>query len=221
MSKIERSMELLQKKYGTPEPKNLRRPIDSLIRVILSQNTNDRNSRKAYRRLMDKFGSAEGIAEAEIEGIADSISVGGLQNLKAERIKRSLEVIEEEREDLSLGFLDDMELEDAREWLMKLPGIGPKSAAVVLNFDFGKAAFPVDTHIFRVSKRLGLIPEDSTRRKAHEILEGKVTGERMFEFHVNLIRHGREVCIAGVPRCSECPLTEICDYHEMGEGLKR
>lgn len=221
MPDLKKIMDLLRENYGIPESRGQGRAIDSLIRVILSQNTNDRNSDRAYKKLMEKFGSAENILEAKKEEVADSISVAGLHNIKTERIKKCLEKLKEERGNLSLEFLRDLKLEDAREWIMKLPGIGPKSAAVVLNFQFGKAAFPVDTHVFRVSKRLGLIPTDVTRKKAHHLMEKKVPEDRMFEFHLNLIRHGREVCVARTPQCSKCFLTETCNYYQKGEKPRK
>ncbi len=114
-----------------------------------------------------------------------------------------------------------MGLEEARKWLMNLPGVGPKSAAVILNFGFDKPAFPVDTHVFRVTKRLGLIPEKTTREKAHKILEEMTPEELMFEFHINLIKHGRTTCKSLTPECSRCPLTNICDYFKKNKGPKK
>lgn len=214
-------MDLLKREYGIPERKSRGNGVESLIRVILSQNTNDRNSRRAYNELWKKFDSPEEILNAEQEELADTISVSGLHNIKAERIKKSLNQIKEEKGKLSLDFLKKMNLKKAKKWLTQLPGIGPKSAAVILNFQFDKEAFPVDTHVFRVSKRLGLIPEKSTREKAHVLMEELVPGERMFEVHINLIKHGREVCKAPTPLCSECFLTGICDYFQEEKGPKK
>lgn len=221
MSRLKKIMDILKENYGVPERRDRGDPVESLIQVILSQNTNDRNRDRAYSRLKERFGGPEEIMEADVEEIADAISVAGLHNTKAERIKECLEAIEDERGELNLDFLDEMELEEARNWLRDLPGIGPKSAAVVLNFSFDRPALPVDTHVFRVSKRLGLIPEDTTREKAHRILEAKVPDERMHEFHINLIKHGREICVAPVPRCSKCFLTEVCDYYKKGGKYRK
>lgn len=208
----------LREEYGVPEEQDRPDPVLSLLQVILSQNTNDDNRDRAYSALMDRYDSPREIMDAETGELADTISVAGLHNTKAERMQESLEMIEEERGELSLDFLEDMELEEAKRWLTSLPGVGPKSAAVVLNFTFNKAAFPVDTHVFRVSKRLGLIPEDATRESAHDILEEKTPDDRIYEFHINLIKHGREICRAPTPHCSECFLTDICEYYREHEG---
>ncbi|MCJ7479386.1 MAG: endonuclease III [Candidatus Nanohaloarchaeota archaeon QJJ-7] len=220
MTGVEEVAEKLREEYGIPEDQDRPEPLLSLVQVILSQNTNDTNRDRAYTALMEKYSSPREIMEADTEELAETISVAGLHNLKAERIQDSLGMIEEEGE-LSLDFLEDMRLEEAKDWLTSLPGVGPKSAAVVLNFTFDKAAFPVDTHVFRVSKRLGLIPEDATRESAHDMLEGKTPDDSIYEFHINLIKHGREVCKAPVPRCSECSMKDICDYYEEDRGPKR
>lgn len=221
MSKIEEISNLLKQEYGIPERRNRRNGIETLIRVILSQNTNSKNSGRAYEALKEKFESPEDIMKANRKELAEIISVSGLHNMKAKRIQECLNRIKEERGKLSLEFLKDTDLDEAREWLTELPGIGPKSAAIILNFRFEKAAFPVDTHVFRVSKRLGLIPEKSTREKAHKLMEGLVPEDRMYEVHVNLIRHGREVCKAPTPVCSECSLTKVCDYFQEDRGPKK
>lgn len=213
MSKLREVMDLLRENYGVPKRKDRANPILSLIQVILSQNTNDANRDQAWKRLMGRFDGPEDILKAGVDEIAEAISPAGLHNLKAGRIKESLEKIKEERGRLSLDFLENLGLEEARDWLLELPGVGPKSAAVILNFSFEKPAFPVDTHVFRVSKRLGLI-QDVGREGAHEILERKVPAERMYGFHLNLIRHGRKVCKARKPRCGECFLTGLCGYYK-------
>lgn len=221
MPKIGNIIDLLRNEYGVPEVKSRRNGVESLIRVILSQNTNDRNSKRAYKNLIERFDSPAEILDAERDELADVISVSGLHNIKAERIKKCLSRIKEERGKLSLDFLEEMSLEEARKWLLDLPGVGPKSAAVVLNFQFEKAAFPVDTHVFRVSKRLGLIPEESTREKAHSLMEELVPDERMYEVHINLIKHGRRVCKAPKPVCSNCFLTKACDYFQENGGPRK
>ncbi|MFP4116745.1 MAG: endonuclease III domain-containing protein [Candidatus Aenigmatarchaeota archaeon] len=214
MAKLNKVMNLLREEYGVPQVSGRGDPIQSLIQVILSQNTNDVNRDRAYRKLTEKFNDPEDIMEAEVEEVSEVISVAGLHNTKGKRMKECLERIKEERGELTLDFLDEMDVEEAKQWLRELPGIGPKSAAVILNFTFGKEAFPVDTHVFRVTKRLGLIPEKSTREKAHEILEEKIPGERKQEFHINLIKHGREICKARKPLCGECLLSKICDFYQ-------
>ena len=213
MEKVDEAMDLLREIYGVPEVSDRGKPVESLVQVILSQNTNDKNRDRAWRRLQERFDSMEEIMDADVEEVAEAISVAGLHNTKAERIKKCLEDIKEKRGELDLSFLEDLDVEEGKEWLRELPGIGPKSAAVVLNFTFDKEAFPVDTHVFRVTKRLGLIPEKAKREKAHVILEDKVPGERKQEFHINLIKHGREICKARKPLCEKCPLKDICDFY--------
>lgn len=218
MVELEQVMDALRNHYGVPEPQERPDPVLSLIKVILSQNTNDDNRDRAYDALLERYGSPERVLGADREELADTISVAGLHNLKAERIQKTLERIEEERGELNLDFLGEMGLDRARDWLVSLPGVGRKSAAVVLNFTFGKPAFPVDTHVFRVSKRLGLIPEDASREEAHDILEEKTPDDRIYEFHINLIKHGREVCRAPKPHCTECFLSDTCPYYREFEG---
>lgn len=210
----------LRERYGVPEQQDRPDPVLSLIQVILSQNTNDTNRDRAYAALMEEYSGPRAIMEADTDELAETISVAGLHNTKAERIQATLREIEEERGELSLDFLHDRSLDEAKDWLTDLPGVGPKSAAVVLNFTFEKAAFPVDTHVFRVTKRLGLIPSDATRESAHPVLEEATPDDRVYEFHINLIRHGREVCHARTPHCSDCPLTDICEYY-AGDGPRK
>ncbi len=214
MSKLQEVIDLLKEDYGVPVVDGREEPLDSLIQVILSQNTNDTNRDRAYQRLTERFDTPEDIMKADVREVADAISVAGLHNIKAKRIQECLKEIEERRGGLDLSFLEEMGTEEAKKWLRRLPGIGPKSAAVVLNFTFGRETFPVDTHVFRVSKRLGLIPEYSTRERAHKLLEGIVPGPRKQEFHINLIRHGRRICKARKPLCSECILKKKCDFYK-------
>ncbi|WGI16793.1 endonuclease III [Methanonatronarchaeum sp. AMET-Sl] len=212
MSKLDVVIDRLEHRYGVPESKKRNDPLFSLIQVILSQNTNDKNRDRAFKKLKKRFKSPEAIMKSDRETIAETISVAGLHNTKAERIQKALKKIYEEKGELNLDFLNQLSLEESKNWLMNLPGIGPKSAAVILNFDFNKNTFPVDTHVHRVTKRLGLIPENTNRTKAHHILEKKVPPEKMYEFHINLIKHGRKVCKARKPRCEKCSLTDICRY---------
>lgn len=212
--KLNEVIDRLRENYGTPKARKEGDKIWSLIKVILSQNTNDKNRDRAYSSLFKKYDQPEQLLRANESEIAEAISTAGLHNKKAKRIKKSLEKINQKRGEVSLDFLEEKSLSEARSWLLDLPGIGPKSAAVILNFDLNKKAFPVDTHVFRVTKRLGLIPRDSSRGRAHELLEDMTPSERMEEFHLNLIRHGREVCKAPTPVCSECFLNDLCEYYE-------
>ena len=191
-------------------------PISEVVYTILSQHTSDRNSERAFKQLMDSFGSLEAVAEGDTELIAQSINVGGLARIKAPRIKRVLNLIIERRGSLDLAFLQDLPLEEAKAWLKDLPGIGPKSAAVILCFALGMPAMAVDTHVYRVAKRLGLIGPKTSYEQAHDILERAVEPEQVYSFHLALITHGRRVCKAPRPLCHQCVLAYACPSRDLG-----
>jgi endonuclease-3 len=153
------------------------------------------------------------VIHAPTEEVRDTIRPAGLANQKAPRIQGALNRIDEERGELSLDFLNDMSEEEALEWLTSLHGVGRKTASIVLLFSFGRPAFPVDTHVHRISGRLGLIGPKVTADKAHQILENMGDPDTYYAMHLNLIRHGREVCTARNPKCDQCPLNENCDYY--------
>ena len=203
-------MALLGPEYGPCEWSPRYDPASELVLTILSQHTSDLNSERAFMNLMSTFDSLDAIAEAPVEEIEEAIRMGGLAAQKAPRIKAILLQIREELGSFDLSFLAEMPLPEAKEWLKRLNGIGPKTAAIILCFSFGLPAMPVDTHIFRVSKRLGLIGEKINADKAHDILEPMVAPEDVFPFHMYLIRHGRKVCKAQRPRCGECVLAWGC-----------
>jgi endonuclease III len=189
-----------------------RPPIDELILTILSQNTSDVNSRQSFRRLWSRFGSWQAVARASTAGIEEAIKPGGLGRVKAERIKVVMKRISHERGELSLDFLAHLPMEEAVAWLRRLPGVGPKTAACVLLFSLGKPALPVDTHVYRVASRLGMLPPKVSAEKAHDILGGLVPAKDVYRFHVLLIEHGRRLCKAQRPQCSRCPLMMGCPY---------
>jgi len=151
-----------------------------------------------------------------VEEIAEAIRPGGLANIKAPRIKNILRTITEGWGELSLDFICRMEIEEAKEWLGSLKGVGPKTTACVLLFGCGRPAFPVDTHVYRVSKRLGLISRKASAQEAHQVLEEVVSPQDYYAFHLNLIAHGREVCKGRRPRCEICILAPHCDYLPTG-----
>ena len=184
--------------------------VSELVFTILSQHNSDLNAFRAYDSLRDAFGEWEHVAEADPEDIARVIWNGGLSRIKAPRIKAVLQDIRERRGSLDLDFLAEMPLEDAKAWLRELPGVGPKTAAIVLSFALGMPAMPVDTHIHRVSRRLGLIGPKVTADQAHDILESSVPPELVFALHVHIIAHGRQVCRARRPLCDRCVLSERC-----------
>jgi endonuclease-3 len=208
--KISEIIELLQKEYGSINWRSRTDPLSELIMTILSQNTSDHNSRRAFDSLLKRFGSWEAATEGSVEDIAEAIRLGGLAQVKAPRIKQILQQIRKQRGSLNLRFLKKMPVAEAKEWLQSLPGVGPKTAACVLLFSLGKPVLPVDTHIHRVAKRVGLIDYRVSAEKAHEILGSMVPAEDVYQFHIHMIEHGRRVCKAQRPRCHECILVKVC-----------
>ena len=204
--------QLLIEEYGQQEW-HPREPLSVLISAILSQNTSDVNRDQAWRRLKERFPTWESVLAANTAELAEAIRPGGLANVKAPRIQEVLRAIKLERGELTLDFLAEMEVDEARKWLTSLNGVGPKTAAIVLLFSLGKPAFPVDTHVHRVSRRLGLIGPKTSREQAHEVLEALLPPAIYYTFHINLIAHGREVCKSQQPRCATCVLREHCDYY--------
>ncbi|MBD3159534.1 MAG: endonuclease III [Candidatus Lokiarchaeota archaeon] len=188
-------------------------PIDELILTILSQNTTDVNSRRAFESLKERFDSWELLLKAPQEEVAEAINCSGLYNIKAERIKAALAKIQSRVGELDLSLLNDMPLDEAKNWLTSLHGVGPKTAAIILLFSFGRPALPVDTHVWRVTKRLGLIDQDTSREKAHVVLEEIIPHDCVFSLNRNLVKHGRGICKAQNPLCEKCFLNEHCDYY--------
>jgi endonuclease-3 len=181
-----------------------------LIETILSQNTSDVNSHRAFDSLKASFGSWETVASAPVECIARAIQCGGLFQIKAIRIKQVLEQIENEQGRISLDSLKSMSMAEAEDYLMRLPGVGHKTASCVLLFSLRKPSLPVDTHIFRVAKRLGLIDSKVSVEKAHGLLQEQIPPFKVYQFHVHMIEHGRRICRARQPRCNSCVLRRIC-----------
>jgi len=203
---------LLLSEYGD-HPWHPSDPVATLVGTILSQNTNDVNRDRAFDRLRERFPTWEAVRDAPVEELIDAVRPAGLAPTKAPRIQEALHRITAERGTISLDFLAGLPLVEAREWLLALPGVGPKTAAIVLLFALGMPAFPVDTHVHRVTRRLGLIPDRTSREKAHELLEQIVPPELYYVFHLNLIFHGRAVCHARNPECARCVLQDHCDYY--------
>jgi len=207
---IEQVIKLLGEEYGSLEWRPENSPIDVLVGTILSQNTSDANSGRAFASLKATFDSWEAVAAAPAEYIAQAIKSGGLSRIKAVRIKQILNKIEEARGSLSLDFLNLMDMFEARDYLMCLPGVGQKTASCVLLFSLGKPALPVDTHVFRVARRLGLIDSKVSIEKAHSLLQEQIPSAKIYQFHLHMIEHGRRVCHARQPRCHECVLESGC-----------
>ena len=196
--------------YGLFEQVPRYEALDELIFTVLTQHTSDVNAERAFDRLRREIPSWQAVMVATDAEIAAAIHHGGMANQKSVRIKAILRAIDAERGELSIDFLRDWELEDARRWLMALPGVGPKTAAVVMSFALGMPAFPVDTHIHRVSMRLGLIPPGTSANDAHALMESATAEGDRFQLHMQLITHGRQVCKARRPLCGECVLAEDC-----------
>lgn len=198
--------------YGEPIWRNPLPPVDELISTILSQNTNDINRDKAFNALRAHYPTWEAVRDAPAFDVVECIRVAGLANQKGPRIQQVLRQITQERGGLDLAFLSDLPLEEARSWLTKFNGVGPKTAAIVLCFSLGRPAFPVDTHVYRVTGRIGLRPEKMSVEDAHPYLEGIFPPETYYAAHLNIIRLGREICHARKPDCAACPLRDSCDF---------
>ena len=203
---------LLLNHYGQPPLKRQRDPLSELVLTILSQNTADVNSSRAYASLRRRFATWHEVLSASTDDLAQAIRMGGLANIKAARIHHILRQLQDQRGSLDLGFLAEMPVDQARQYLTSLPGVGPKTAACVLLFSLHKPALPVDTHVLRVARRLGLIPPKTTAEKANLLLEDLLPQETYYPFHLNMIRHGRTLCKATRSQCSQCPLAGDCNH---------
>jgi endonuclease-3 len=205
--------ELLLAAYGQPDWRPNYAPMDELILTILSANTSDVNSGRAFDRLKAAYPTWEAVMKAPLTELTEVIRPGGLAPTKAPRIQAALRRILAERGEFDIGFLADLPVEEATQWLTEFDGVGHKTASIVLLFCFDKPAFPVDTHVQRVSQRLGIAgpKDDPARIKA--AWESLVPSEWFYALHLNLIRHGREICLARTPRCAACVLQQHCDWH--------
>jgi len=198
----------LRKAYGRPEPHPHHAPVDELILTVLSQNTNDRNRDVAYARLRERFSSWAEVRDADEDEVEEAIRPGGISRVKAGRIQQILRAIGDD----DLSRLADEPLERARQELVELPGVGRKTAACVLLFSLGRPAFPVDTHVWRVTRRFGLIGPKVTPEAAHRELAAQIPPAWRHTLHLNLIQHGRRICHAQRPACERCVLNKRCEY---------
>jgi endonuclease-3 len=205
----------LENTYGVPKPAPKSDALSMLINIILSQATSDANSDRTFCNLKKRFTNWENVLAAEESEIADAIRLGGLANQKAKVIKDLLRQIKRARETLSLKFIEKMPDDEARDFLQNFRGIGPKTVACTLLFACHKEVFPIDTHIFRVLRRMGILPEKITDAKAHRLLDKLAPKGKFYSLHVNLIRLGRNICRPREPLCEQCPLIEYCDYGLM------
>jgi endonuclease-3 len=216
-SLVEKTIEVhrrLLSTYGEPTWRPHLDAVSELVSTILSQNTNDVNRDVAFDRLRSQFPTWEQVRDAEPEAVIEAIRPAGLSNQKGPRIQEALRRITRERGELALDFLAEWPVDEAKKWLSSINGVGPKTAAIVLLFALGRPAFPVDTHVHRVAKRLGLIGPKVSREKAHIELERLVPQEAYYPFHLNLIRHGRRICSSRKPQCPACPLRDLCAYYQ-------
>jgi endonuclease-3 len=200
----------LARAHGPLTPPRRWDPLEELVFTILSQNTSDVNSERAYEALRKRFPTWDALAKATPKRVADAIRGGGLANVKAPRILAVLREIRRRERGFDVSWMRDAGDAEIEEYLSSLPGVGPKTVACVLAFSLGRPALPVDTHVHRVATRLGLIPPGMPATKAHLALAELVPPRYRIGMHVGLIRHGREICKAGRPRCEECPLVDLC-----------
>jgi len=202
----------LRASQGAFTPKPPLPVIDELVATVLSQHTSDINSDRAFAQLKTRFASWEQVADAPADEVADAIRCGGIANQKARRIKQILAAIEDREGRLDLARLHDMDDAAVESYLRGLPGVGPKTATCVLVFAMGRAAFPVDTHVHRIARRLGWVPANSTADHAHQVLGPLVPPEIRYDLHLAMITHGRTVCRAARPSCDACVLRDLCAY---------
>lgn len=203
----------LRSYYGRPRNVPHRAPLDELVLTILSQNTNDRNRDIAYARLRSRFRGWQAVARAPLSEVEDAIKPGGISKVKSRRIQEILQTLEASNPGgLSLDWLEDASRERAFEFLEGLPGVGRKTAACVLLFSYDRPELPVDTHVYRVTSRLGLIRSKTSFEEAHEVLRELAEPQDAYELHVNLLRHGRRLCKSQRPLCDQCPLLRVCPF---------
>lgn len=202
----------LESTFGEPKLSPKSDPLAMLINIILSQATSDANSDRTFRNMKARFKNWETVLAADEKDIADTIRLGGLANQKARVIKDLLRQLKDASGKLSLKVIEKMPDEAARDYLQTFRGIGPKTVACTLLFALHKEVFPLDTHVFRVLKRMGILPEKITDAKAHRLLDELVPSGKFYSLHVNLIRLGRQICRPREPLCERCPLIEYCDY---------
>jgi endonuclease-3 len=215
-----RIYDLLLEAYGEPAWRSPLPAVDELVSTILSQNTNDANRDRAFVALRARFSTWQAVEDARAEDIIAAIRPAGLANQKGPRIQQVLRAITAQRGALDLEFLRDWPVDEARAWLTQFKGVGPKTASIVLLFALGRPAFPVDTHVHRVTGRLGLRPEAMTADQCHQHFEALFAPETYAAAHLNLIRHGREVCHARNPECLRCVLKRYCPFFKQRRSLK-
>jgi endonuclease III len=214
-SRVRAIRDRLRELYGRPRQRPHRKPVDELVRTVLSQNTNDRNRDRAFDRLRERFPSWEAVRDAPPEEVVEAIRPGGLAQQKAPRIQEILRRLGEQPD---LDWMETAPREESLEYLLALPGVGRKTAACMLIFTWGIPEIPVDVHIHRVGGRLGLFPQRASFERAHDEMLAIVDPEDAYELHTNLIRHGRQLC-RPTPRCGECALRRMCPWYRAGRKM--
>ena len=202
----------LEERFGIPVWNGPSNPLDSFVKTVLSQNTNDLNRDRAYESLRKKYPSWENVMRARAGNIAGAIRVGGLANQKSQRIKAILNWLKKEYGELTLDSICEMDFDRAYERFGHLKGVGVKTLAVVLMFACGKDVFPVDTHVHRLCRRLGLVPMNVTADKTFELMRGRVPRGKSYSLHMNMLVLGRTICHPGNPKCNECPVLNYCPF---------
>lgn len=215
-SRTHRVFEQLVAEYGRPTWSGPGDPFETLVRTIIAQNTSSPNKERALTRLQDRFPVWEMLADAPQIEIVDALYSAGLAHQKARRLQRIVREVLNERGDLDLTFLDEYPLEEARAWLMRLPGVGPLTASLVLLFARGRPALPVNTGLCRCAKRLGIIPPTVSTARAHDVLQAVLDPDDVYAFHVTMVRHAKDVCRSSRPRCDDCVLMPQCDFVHSG-----
>lgn len=207
-------IERLEKAYGRQSNYSRHEPMKQLILTILSQRTNYADERKAYEQMMERFKTWEGIAHAPVDELTAAIAPSNYPEIKAPRIQEVIKIIIAERGKPELDFLENLTTEEAVKWLRKLPGVGPKTTTFLLLFTFKRPVLPVDTHVYRVSQRVGLIGSKVNQEKAHEVLLKMLPPipDELVNFHRLLFKHGQQVCSWNHPKCTQCVLKDICDF---------
>ncbi|WP_242916122.1 endonuclease III domain-containing protein [Pontibacter liquoris] len=214
--KIKLTHELLNKAYKRLKLDNRREPMHELISTMLSHRTNHVDEEKAYYTMLERFGDWEGVMNADFDALADAIKTTRYPGQKVPQIQQTLRMIKERCGTINIDFLKDMPVDEAIAWLTSLPGVGLKTATLVLLFNFHKPVMPVDTHVFRVSQRVGILGAKVTANKAHEVLLHLLPPDpvELFNYHIHLLWHGQRICTFYSPKCEKCVLSSICNYYE-------
>jgi len=221
-AKYARIAAALNEEYGYPTWRQHYPPVDEMMLTFLSQNTSDTNSLRAFEQIKARYAEWEAVRDAQPGELIDTIRSAGLANQKGPRMQAALRYLTETQGRITLDHLQDMPVTDAKRWLTSINGIGPKTAAIILLFSMNKPAYPVDTHVHRVTRRLGLVGDKTTAEQAHVIMEQIVPEKDYYASHLQIIQHGREVCHARNPRCGVCVLQKECDYfNQLPAGTSR